>query len=265
MCHSARFLPDPCRRAFTLIELLIVVSVIGLLASLSLSAISLVRETANSTRCAANFRQIGIVMTTFTQDNSNRYPSGAIEQVGSIIRSQNWQDILNQEVLQGEAQTERMGAKKSYSSLSCPSYRHPPGGTPYRSYGMNRDALGGPSDAYGNLPYGREITPATSKKQTYLSYHLGALAVRFQRPTEKVLIQEDEQPRDTVWYSGGAYAGIFVYTPSATLSRFAVNDGGFAFRHNNGENALFMDLHTQRFGMADTAINQASSYALVEP
>lgn len=50
------------RRAFTLIELLIVLGIIGLLVALVMPAIQYARESARRTQCTNNIRQIGVAM-----------------------------------------------------------------------------------------------------------------------------------------------------------------------------------------------------------
>jgi prepilin-type N-terminal cleavage/methylation domain-containing protein len=58
------------RRAFTLIELLIVLAVIGLLAALLLPVLATVRERARRTACISNLRQIGLAFRMYEQDNT---------------------------------------------------------------------------------------------------------------------------------------------------------------------------------------------------
>lgn len=62
------------RIGFTLIELLVVISIIAVLISLLLPSLKHARETAKSTVCLANLRQLGMAFTIYLGDNKTRYP-----------------------------------------------------------------------------------------------------------------------------------------------------------------------------------------------
>ena len=62
------------RRAFTLVELLVVISLIVLIISITLPAIGKSRLTAKETICASNMRQSVIGFTAYANDNSQYYP-----------------------------------------------------------------------------------------------------------------------------------------------------------------------------------------------
>lgn len=61
-------------RAFTLVELLVVISVIALLMAILVPALGKARATANRTYCMANLHQLGIAMRSYLDDNRDIFP-----------------------------------------------------------------------------------------------------------------------------------------------------------------------------------------------
>ncbi|MFA6286503.1 MAG: DUF1559 domain-containing protein [Opitutaceae bacterium] len=62
-------------RAFTLIELLAVVAIVGVLAALVVGSVSKIRDAARRSTCASNLRQIGAAFQLYAADNKGLYPA----------------------------------------------------------------------------------------------------------------------------------------------------------------------------------------------
>ena len=58
-----------------MIELLVVIGIVGLLATLVIPVIGNVKESTNVTKSMSNLRQIGLLMNTYASDNNDRYPN----------------------------------------------------------------------------------------------------------------------------------------------------------------------------------------------
>jgi prepilin-type N-terminal cleavage/methylation domain-containing protein len=82
----------PSGSGFTLVELLVVISIIALLASLLLPGLSRAREYAYFTRCKNNLRQIGIGVSIYAGDNKGRLPEGEISCGGNPNPGGYWGD-----------------------------------------------------------------------------------------------------------------------------------------------------------------------------
>lgn len=62
------------QRAFTLIELLIVIAIIAILATILFPVFARARENARRSACQSNLHQLGLAMAAYTQDYDERYP-----------------------------------------------------------------------------------------------------------------------------------------------------------------------------------------------
>lgn len=61
-------------RAFTLVELLVVLAIIALLAALLIPVFSKAKETGRGTACLSNLHQIGLALQIYVSENNNRLP-----------------------------------------------------------------------------------------------------------------------------------------------------------------------------------------------
>lgn len=68
-------MPRSPNRGFTLVELLVVISIVGLLVALLLPAVMRAREAARRTSCKNNLKQLGVALHHF-HDSYRRFPAG---------------------------------------------------------------------------------------------------------------------------------------------------------------------------------------------
>lgn len=98
------------RRAFTLVELLAVIAILGILAGLLLPALARAKERARRITCLNNLKQCSLSMHLFVADNE-RYPWRLpIAEGGSRTRNRVWRHFA---VMRGDEVTPRI--------LACPS------------------------------------------------------------------------------------------------------------------------------------------------
>lgn len=70
------------RRGFTLVELLIVITIIVILAGLTFPVLVRAREAARRTSCASNERQLGMSLMLYMQDHDDQLPDGTFGNEG---------------------------------------------------------------------------------------------------------------------------------------------------------------------------------------
>ncbi|WP_043587880.1 prepilin-type N-terminal cleavage/methylation domain-containing protein [Geminisphaera colitermitum] len=61
--------------AFTLVELLTVIAIIGILAGILIPVVGKVRATARAAQCLSNVRQLGTAVILFAESNRGRFPN----------------------------------------------------------------------------------------------------------------------------------------------------------------------------------------------
>lgn len=176
------------RAAFSLLELLVVVSIIAVLAGLLLPAVRIVKQVADQMRCASDMRQAGIFLFQYAAENDGRLP-GAAQSTGSL----SWNSIINMEMLSDEAVKMPRWDAPGPHELGCHSF-NPPAGTYRRGWALNWEAW----NETNGLAF---IPPSTRSLEyaSYVSYRLGALIDRFTKKPVKLLLADVHQGADMIY------------------------------------------------------------------
>ena len=61
-------------RGFTLLELIVAMTIVAVLASFTINLTKQARLAAHKTACASNLRQLGVAVSLYLNDNDNRFP-----------------------------------------------------------------------------------------------------------------------------------------------------------------------------------------------
>lgn len=78
------------RRAFSLVELLVVIGIIALLIAILLPVMSKAREQSRRTKCLANLRSIGQALFVYANNHRDRLPNGNPPNVWSDASAADW-------------------------------------------------------------------------------------------------------------------------------------------------------------------------------
>jgi prepilin-type N-terminal cleavage/methylation domain len=122
-------LPARPARAFTLIELLTVIAIIGILAAILVPVVGKVRQSAYSTTCLSNLRQVGVAFQMYLADNKYTYP----RQVAGVVYPDGttWWEKVGPYAGWQRMQAGANAALNTF--MHCPNHTEQPGSFSYRA------------------------------------------------------------------------------------------------------------------------------------
>lgn len=235
------------RDAFTLIELLAVVAVIGILVALMLPAVQFARESARQTSCRNNQHQIGIALQAY--HNLHRtLPMGCLEWRG-------WGQGATRKHLAWSAfllpQVEQQGLYEAID-FQLP-YDHPDNAeaaaTPVETYlcptAIPRDSLRG-EISYGGL-YGERLVDRRSDDGVFLYDREIRFRDCFDGLSNTLATGEDMLGPDSEWINGG---NVFVQAHRINDPDVWVGDNEIRSLHPAGAMVLMLDGSAHLFNEA---------------
>jgi prepilin-type processing-associated H-X9-DG protein/prepilin-type N-terminal cleavage/methylation domain-containing protein len=217
-------------RGFTLLELMVVITVLGMLLALLLPAISQSKKAAQQTYCFGNLHQIGLALQSFVLD-SHEYPTGFGATNSSVPGP--WDVQLEKA---GFGNSRIKAALLSDGVWRCPSARWStkfrPNITP-ASYGYN---------GFGILP------PGNYADGLGLSGHFIASSKSLAPVRESEVIAPQDMMAIGESFTGGVY---FVRDPLDRLEKL----GYASSRHNGKVNVAFCDGHVESCALKNVFVD----------
>ncbi len=229
------------RNAFTLIELLTVIAIIGILAAIIIPTVGKVRESAKNAQCLSNLRQLSLAVIMAAADNKDVFLPALDKSPPTILKYGSW--TLDIQPYIGNPNASRYAS----AVMVCPSRNIvPPLKTNfYRS-------------SYGGHPRIMVDLANESKPLVTLS--------QINRPSEIILVADcglqtsgDKEGSARVRFTkvetaNSGSTGVKPADADKIISDGPDADGdedtysgAFRFRHNNRLNAAFCDGHAKQF------------------
>ncbi len=225
-------------QGFTLIEMLVVIAIIALLASLIVPAVNRALAKAQSVKCMANLRSIGQGIMIVAQDKNQEYPLGLVG--SSAANRKNWVSQLRKEYFNMDSDVITDQGRDNSGVFLCPSA-----------------AIKGGDHHYSCHPV---VMPfRADADQPGRGYPLGSLP-----SASSTILVADAAQRPVMggsadaqfWTVGWAYQA---YNPSASDNNSLIDPGpnmdsdspparaNFRWRHDGGRSAnfLFADGHVE--------------------
>lgn len=228
-CHSQN--PVRARRGFTLMELLVVLAIIAVLASIFLPVLQQVGATGRKTTCLSNLRQIGSAINLYAADNNNTYPYSYWVPPTGFYNT--WDRLIGPYL--GSPNAQKAGSAATLETqkiMYCPAdYKPDAQSLPRRSYSMVWGTIGVNTNAQPDAPPAVRAVQVASPARTLSVVELSSVAALGDGSDNKV------------WSS----ANSVIYYPSTQLAKkLGPNLHGGRF------NYLFLDGHCETLLPQDT-------------
>lgn len=225
------------RRAFTLVELLVVIAVIAILAAILFPVFAQARENARRTSCLNNLKQLGAAFVQYTQDNDERLPLAT--------------DAANGENQIGWMEYTKFGTYDKATVVNQPNFV-PENGAIY-PYVKSTAVYVCPSDLQARVSHNSYALNGCTTDGPYLvqtgytGMHTGKNLAEFENASQWMLLSEEgsASPLDAATESkinetstDDAYLNINYYHT-------------YAARHLGGVNVAFLDGHVKWYQPAN--------------
>ncbi len=217
--------------AFSLLETLVVISIIAFLASLLLPGLSAAREQAGSIVCRSNLHQVVLANAFYAEDNGGVYCPGASDFLKNLQR---WHGVRQNLQMPFDSSLGPLSQYLGKDGLikQCPNF--PAEEIALESSGFE---IGNGGYGYNNAYVGVQLKTYRSGAKAVANDRAGAVATHVQRPA------------GTIMFADTAFSGKQLIEYSFVEPRFHPQYPGFRmdpsiqFRHRGSTNVGWCDGH----------------------
>lgn len=237
---------SPCvhvifRKGFTLVEMLVVIAIISILASLLMPSLQNALSAARGIECANRQRQLFLATSQYTSDYRGLGPTRKYNTDASVplnLRNRSWQHLV---------------WEYAYPNTAAPINYHP-----YAAKSLYGTVFNCPVSVSGigdHLMYGR-----TFALNCYLRKPDGGIVYQSQNVASPILGRL-KTPSKTLLAGEVHYYYIYWYWAGSIDNRLNYTNNIVPNHHNYTTNALFADGHVQRLSDDDWPHDSDGSYS----
>lgn len=224
MLDRRKSAPGRHQAGFTLIELVVVIAIIAILATMLLPAIGLVQKQAKQMKCGSNLRQLGIGLSVYAEDNGGVLPNTYNNDDPANRRW--WTETIAPYVDSASRESTTNTIRYTGSVLAgCPNYIPVTGG-----WGAYDVGYGMSGSLY--LPGSTKTSDTRQRPNNYTLFDLASVSHK----STKALLGD-----------------CIAFTLQA-----GVAEASQAQRHQNRINTLLCDLHVQALSLSDHLMSLTS-------
>lgn len=134
---------ETTRRAFTLVELMVVIAIIGILIAITLPATNKALNRAKRLQCASNLKQLSVAVLLYCKDNKGEFPIVQIADYKNSGKPEQWATLISSYIKKKDSGDPKAPAKER-PVFFCPNaMKHHPGTyeTKHGSYAMSESLV----------------------------------------------------------------------------------------------------------------------------